>query len=397
MGKVTFYLAGLIKKRVKDKGIVVWYDPDRTYDPYLSRFNFKGIPFFTFEGSYFKARKEIDEYLEGLEPHPCILYIPKQRIKSFSPMIEAESAGQIMEPGGVSGANTRLEVIARGALKNIMPPAQVDEICKKVAQGSFNLEDLDRIAERGAEAGQSIILLVFGTAAADEVVARFLSSDLYDAPLTEKKGLSELIELCAMTYGFEATGRDVAEIKRDLARYFLLSDFLSFGNDSITTLFAESPKANKKAHEEACKRLTHTWRNRIDLKASYERLSCEIEKDFSIADLEIDPDDFIHCDTFRDINTVVFAHVCNLILADNYDRAESIICNRKVSFWTLADPMGLLSWSLLETNVLLIKNAIAIKGELQSEHPDHIGMIERYVSEHQGNKGWHCLDYYHRL
>ena len=31
MGKITDHLLSLVEKQVRDKGIVVWYDPDRTY------------------------------------------------------------------------------------------------------------------------------------------------------------------------------------------------------------------------------------------------------------------------------------------------------------------------------------------------------------------------------
>ena len=31
MGKVTGYLLSVITKQVEDKGIVVWYDPERVY------------------------------------------------------------------------------------------------------------------------------------------------------------------------------------------------------------------------------------------------------------------------------------------------------------------------------------------------------------------------------
>ena len=162
-------------------------------------------------------------------------------------MVEAESAGQILEPGGISSANTRLEVIARGALSDLLPSANVEEICKNVTRGSLTLEDLDKLAEVGGETGKGVVVLVFGTSSTEEVSLEFLSSDKYDNQLKEKNGLSELLSLFKAAYGFESSGKDLQNTRKEFTRYVLLSDFLSYVADkSIHNLFEKAPKAIKK-------------------------------------------------------------------------------------------------------------------------------------------------------
>lgn len=61
---------------------------------------------------------------------------------------------------------------------------------------------------------------------------------------------------------------------------------------------------------------------------------------------------------------ILYQHVCKLILADNIQKAFAIE-KRRVSFWAIADPIGILRWTLLDTASKLIDVAIVIKKELQ--------------------------------
>ena len=218
MGKVTDYLIGVIKKQVKNKGIVVWYDPDRNYAKALPSLNFDKIPVHIYEKSFFKLRKDIEEYLSCDEPADCIIYIPLERKKGSSPMIEAESAGIVMEPGGTIDANTRLDVIARYALKDMLSTSNIEEICKSVAKGSLNLEDLDKLAESGADTGKGTVVLIFGAGSAEDIALKFLPSDTFDEQIAEKNSLPELLAIFTAAYGFKAKEQDIRQIRKELSR-----------------------------------------------------------------------------------------------------------------------------------------------------------------------------------
>lgn len=398
MGKVSDYFVNLVKNHVRNKGLIVWYDPEHNYEKYLSSFDFGSIPLFKYEGSYFKLRKDIDRYLSGKEPEKCIVYIPLERKKGASPMIEAESAGQVIEPGGVSGANTRLEVIARGALANILSHSSVEEICKSVAKGAFTLEDLDKMAETGEESRSGAITLIFGTVSANEVALKFLSSSKYDTTLKEKNALSELIDLLNIAYGFASNNKETDAVRKELVRYILLTEFLSYITDkSIHKIFEHTPHALKEAYKDACRQLAIMWRNRADLKEMYEESSLETEKALSIYDLKLYPEEIIHCNTFEYIEKILHQYVCELILSDKLSQASSVIEYRKLSFWTMADPVGILRWNLLDTVVKLIGKAFDIRKELKDTGLNHIEIIENYVKDKKESEGWYILDYYHRL
>ncbi len=398
MGKVTDYLVSVIKKQVKDKGIAVWYDPERNYVKALPSLNFGKIPVHIYEKSFFKLRKDIDGYLSGDEPDKCIIYIPMERKKGSSPMIEAESAGIVIEPGGVMNANTRLEVIARGALTDVQPASSIEEICKSVAKGSYNLDDLDKLAEIGVEPGKGTVVLIFGTGSAEDIALKFLPFESFDEQIAEKNSLPELLTIFTVAYGFTAKAQNMGQIRKELARYVFLSEMLCFVKDkAIHKIFADTPHAVKEAQIEACRQLASAWRNRIDLKDAYEKTSLEIEKLLSVDTLSVEPEEIIACDTFRALEQILYQHVCKLILADNIQKTFTIIEKRRVSFWTITDPVGILRWTLLDTASKLIDVALLIKKELQSSSLTHTEIIERYVQGKEGSKGWHFLDYCHRM
>ncbi len=67
MGKVTEHLIKIITKQVKDKGVVVWYDPDKAYPEIAEELTIPDTVVLHFKDSFFRLRKEIDPYLCG--PH----------------------------------------------------------------------------------------------------------------------------------------------------------------------------------------------------------------------------------------------------------------------------------------------------------------------------------------
>ena len=43
MGKITEHLLSLVKKQVKDFGIVVWYDPGKSYSNFVQTLDLPGV------------------------------------------------------------------------------------------------------------------------------------------------------------------------------------------------------------------------------------------------------------------------------------------------------------------------------------------------------------------
>ena len=145
MGRIAEYLGDLIRKQVKESGIVIWYDPEQKYTQAVDKIQI-GAQVFKFKGSFFGLKYELDRFLEEPERPKILIYVPKERNEIDNALIEFEKAGCILEPGHSSpNQNTRLEVVARAVLKPIMPDA-VEEICKQISSGSLSFEDVEDIA-----------------------------------------------------------------------------------------------------------------------------------------------------------------------------------------------------------------------------------------------------------
>ena len=66
MAKLTEYIVNLIRKQVKEKGIVVWYDPDRSYTDLARSLELSETTVLYYKDSFFRLRKEIDTWMEYL-------------------------------------------------------------------------------------------------------------------------------------------------------------------------------------------------------------------------------------------------------------------------------------------------------------------------------------------
>ncbi len=150
MGKVTEYVTALVAKQVRDAGLVVWYDPERTYCQLAEKLALLRTTVFRFGGSFFDLRAQLEPLLEFVDsdgrplqeqavPPHVLVYVPMDRRETHCALIEAETAGQVIEPGANPWQrNTRLKVIAERVFKDIAPD-QALKIARDVEQGKLTL------------------------------------------------------------------------------------------------------------------------------------------------------------------------------------------------------------------------------------------------------------------
>src|SRR5438093_5890065 len=120
-GVVTEYLFQLIAKQVEDRGLVVWYDPERAYVQAAAELVLPKTTVARYGDSFFHLRHEIDHLLNDSQPPRLVLYVPEDQANTHHALIEVEKAGVVMQPRQQPPAcNTRLSVIARNALRPIL-------------------------------------------------------------------------------------------------------------------------------------------------------------------------------------------------------------------------------------------------------------------------------------
>jgi len=155
MGKVSDKIRDLIERQIADRGIVVWYDPEKVYEPFAKSLAVDDATVLIGGEGFFRLREQLEPLLEfvtpdgevtpncGVPPN-VVVYIPQARSETEFALIEAESAGVVIEPGAeVAERNTRLQAIVEQVFTEIAPEKAV----RQAEEGLLTLEELDRMAD----------------------------------------------------------------------------------------------------------------------------------------------------------------------------------------------------------------------------------------------------------
>jgi hypothetical protein len=198
-GVVTEYLIQLIAKQVDDRGLVVWYDPERDYAPAAVQLDLPQTTIARYERNFFRLRHDIDHLLNDSQLPRLIVYVPMAQAETHSALIELEAAGVVMRPGQQPpNRNTKLAAIARNALRPILGDDQVVEIEKQVETGKLSLADLNALADKGKAISTGILSLIFGSANPQEVALAILHDGRYDAELEKKSAETNCGTCCKL-------------------------------------------------------------------------------------------------------------------------------------------------------------------------------------------------------
>ena len=397
MGAVTDYLIELVQKNLDNSGVVVWYDPKNQYRDVVEKLK-EDVPVLFYDGSYFEIRYNLEPYLDSRERKKVLVYLPLEHDAVASPLIEAECYGTFIKPGGQTGRNTRLRIIARNALKEIFDPDTVAGFEKKIEEGSLTLEDLDERAEKGKEITKTgAISLIFGTNDPVDIALQFLSSDAYDRKIEEKNAFEEIEVRINSHFGFRGSASGISEYRGLLTRYVLISEFAGSlpGGMDIPTLNAV-PKARKNAHIDACKKLVNIWRNRSDLKDSYVSAAEKVERDYGLASINITPENLARVETFSWCEKALISHAVDLVLNGQFSNAMEMAESRMQMFWARVDyKNSRMLWKLVSSSALLNNLAEEIRSEISTSGADAKTMVEKYT-DYSSPVAWYRLDQLHR-
>ena len=143
MAIVTDYLLQLIAKQVDERGLVIWYDPEKAYGSTVAELHLPKTTVAQYDGSFFKLREEVDHLLNDAQPPRLVVYVPIERTETHSALIELDCAGVVLQPRQQPpDRNTRLSVVAAK---------------RPQADPGRGPSRRDRTAGRGGQAGRSPI------------------------------------------------------------------------------------------------------------------------------------------------------------------------------------------------------------------------------------------------
>jgi hypothetical protein len=406
MGRITDQLVSLVARQVRDKGIVVWYDPESAYAEVARALALPDVAVVRFEESFFELRARIEPFLEfvgedgrlradAATPPKVIVYVPRERRETRYALVEAESAGVVIEPGANPWQrNTRLSVIAERVFKAIAPD-RADEIGRQVERGSLTLADLDRLAEQSAEIGAGAVKLIFGTASVADVALTFAASDEHDAQVGAKQALRDLATLFRAGLGVEIDpDAGIGAARKTLRRALLLADFAAgLPPGDRPNALASATIPDRPAHLETVQQICKAWRNRTDQRERYADAAKAVEAEAGVAGFDLDPRSLVDLETFGSIEGRLLLHAEERLLADDPDDALRLAVARKRSFWSVREPTDQLRWSLVETAARLLMAGARVRVELHRLQKSPAAMVRAYA---EGPEPWCLLDTYHR-
>jgi len=395
MAVITESLVQLIAKQVDDKGLVVWYDPEQAYGAVAEELALPNTTVARYDGSFLQLRKEIDHLLNDGQPPRLVVYVPIEREKTHSALIELDCVGVVMQPRQQPPAcNTRLSVLARNALKPILGEDQVGEIERQVESGKLSLADLNSLAEQGIDISSGVLKLIFDSANPQEVALAFLQSDQHDEEVGKKEAQKELRHLLQISFDIELPATEaLSKWRVKLGRHVLLTDLLTVLKKQLPASLSSVPVANSNGGIDACLRLARTWRNDREVRDSYVIVAKKVEQELGLDQLELPVEPLTENETFPCVERALLVHVESELLKAATPALLQLAEYRLSRFWADVVPAIQARWALISSAAEVLIEADRV-GKALKEGPTMLpALVKAYADD---DEPWCLLDTHHR-
>jgi hypothetical protein len=378
MGKLTDNLQQLLLRQINERGIVVWYDPEKAYTRAVERLALPDVSVLRHEDGFFRLREKLEPLIEWVDddgrPRPdgevpprLLVYVPMARTASDFALIEAESAGAVVEPGApVTERNTRLAALVERVFASVSPE-KAGHVARQVEEGLLTFEDVEQMADEAGSSATGALRLIFGHGSPVDVLLAFAASAECDAKIVEKNALAELAVLATEEIGLPPVGIDNPDaLRQALCRHLLLGE-LALGLPAALRTGALDGLAlpEKPVQRETISHLCKTWRNRLDLQEAYGAKADELEVAARIAQLELPAASLRNVETFAVVERLLIRDTAEQLISGDAEGSAGLAAGRRGSFWSRRSPELLLQWSLVEVASALLKRAVAIREEIK--------------------------------
>ena len=392
MGVISAAIEKLVSEYVRDRGLVLWFDPERHYESVARALNAGQERVLAFEGSFYKLRLEAEPLLRGFDAPKLLVYLPIAWEDAKEPLAEMLALGVDLRPGVSGSRNTRLAVIARKALKGRVADARLEDLDRQIEQGGLTLAELeDLTAEGGAYSLPTALAVLFGTALIEEAALEFLAHPERDTELVARNGVADWSQALGARYGLSVEGgASPAALRKLLARQALTCELME-------TLDADVPEALQRlvsaADSLVARRgaeLAREWRNRRNLAACYPAVSAEVATSLHLDSIDFSDAVLEHTETFLSLEQSLLRRVAAKVIADS--SAAQIADTRQRGFWAEQDTELQAEWALVSQAGQLLARAAAIEKALKARAFSWAEIIELYT----GEANWAELDTLHR-
>jgi hypothetical protein len=406
MAKLSNRIRNMIARQVKQRGMVVWYDPEKAYTGLVQELKVPETEVLEYRDSFFRLRYELEPYLEfvtaegkpkescGVPPN-VVVYVPMERSRAACALIEAETAGVVVEPGAESPErNSRLRVQAETFFLEVAPE-KAAHLARQVEEGLLTLEDLDRISDEVGSIASGALKLVFGAASPIESIIEFASGPSKDDQISQKKALGELRSLVHSELGLDfGDAPSPGEARQSLRRVVLLAELASaLPPSGRPSALATVSLPEKAVQLDALRHLCETWRNRLDFKEGYVEAATAIEEIAGLGQMSFSPVDLRAVETFPFIDSLLVRSAQSSLLGGDGEAASALSASRRNSFWSREQPQLSLKWSALELAGRFMLESAKVRGRIQGLDLTAVEMVKAYALF---SEPWMTADRLHR-
>jgi hypothetical protein len=398
MGVIIDELRRLLERQLNDKQIVLWFDPERHYEPALNELGLLNTTVLRYRDGYYRLRYEAEPLLRQPQKPRLLVYLPVDYEAARLPLAELIAFGETLRPGEKGLANTRLGVIACRALKPFMAEAKLDAIDREIEENKLLLADLENLALGSVGVVLPTILgVIYETQYVEEAALVFLTDPAKDAQLVEKNAAGELAEMLKSAYAAPLADEiPLADMRKVLARHVMSAELLNSLDDEVPAALEAITTPKEPAIAERCADLARTWRNRFDLGASYVSAAREVEKSLHLATMEFPFSALARVVTFAELERQLLRETARNIAAGaddvGFKQGEEIAGQRRAGFWALQEPEFQPRWDLLLRAVEILRLCREIDERLKGPAAASV-LAAAYT---QGAQPWCRLDTLHR-
>lgn len=387
MGVITEALAELVGGYIRDRGLVAWFDPERHFESVVRQLPAGQERVIVFAGSYYQLRRELEPHIRGVEPTKLLVYLPVAWEEAKEPLAELLALGVDLRPGVAGNRNTRLAVVARKALKGLVPDARLADLDRQIEQGGLTLAELERLAEEGTGGPLPTTLAVlFGTGQVEEAALDFLAHPERDQELVGRNGLADWARALAAAYGISPQAATPEELRFALARQAMTSELLEVLGEEVPEALARlvsllDANVRKRAAE-----LARAWRNRRDLSSGYPAVAEAVERSLHLDSMEFSGAALERAEVFLGLERRLLVRVAERV-RENPEAAE-VAEARQRGFWAERDSELQAEWALVAQAGQLLWRAGEVETERKTRKFSWAELLERYT----GAGNWAGLD-----
>ena len=392
MGVITEAIEELIGNFIRDRGLVLWFDPEGHYESVAPGLNAGQDRVLVFDGSFYKLRLDAEPFVRGFDAPKLLVYLPVAWEDANEPLAEMLALGVDLRPGVSGSRNTRLAVVARKALKGRVADGRLEDLDRQIEQGGLTLAELEElVADGGAYSLPTALAVHFGTALIEEAALDFLARPERDGELVARNGLADWAQALGGLYGLSGeVGASPAALRKLLARQALTSELMErLGTDVPEALqrmvsVADSLVARRGAE------LARGWRNRRDLVSSYPAVSAEVGASLHLDSIDFSDAVLERTETFLSLEQRLLRRVAKKVVSD--PGAAQIAETRQRGFWAEQDTELQAEWALVLQAGQLLARASQVEKDRKARAFSWAEIIERYT----GEANWAELDTLHR-